>query len=473
MIIDIRCRISHESLSHSIEYLTLYLTSSFICQAKEVHQHNPWLTYGIGLHRIREAGLGTNIMEYIDQRPLTLTEVYEWCSAVFVADNDSFLTMRDPNKDWYGFLEDLQVLLREEAEVFNPIKNDLSPWIDVDVLQARYEAKAQTPSNKVPYKRSSSLPQESHANARSEVPRTKSPVLSDERVYRRASTTTSAMPTVLSNERAHRRASTTSAAVQPQSTKPHRRASVSSGLRASMSSGVSPSTKPRPDLRKSFSAYNPSLNSPQVRQSPSPNTTTFTPDVQGFGQSFSGNMPHMAPPLPIRTRRSSQPKLSQSFRLARDPPPATFMPPPPRRLSSVLPSRDDNSVIAKYELQKSLFGVKGSNKTKEQNIATFVKNWAHEGSKLRPLPTLLFEVSVLLSPENPFIEYPEYFDKWKIVHRDEFKDDTGSVDDQLVSKIAKKCKLFLHPDKWPQDLDDDQKLLLQSIWDVFQESALF
>ena len=399
-------------------------------------------------------------MECIDQRPLTLAEVYKWCSNVF-SDNGNFLTMRHPTKDWYGFLEDLQVLLRDESLVFNPVKDEMSPWIDVDVLQTRYEPvtskrvnpklKAETASNKVQYKRSNSIPEESRRDS--------NPAPGEQvhmQSHRRASTTSSAMP----SQSKH---------LPKTESKHQRRSSMSSGLRASMTSGRSSSIKAKPDFRKSFSAYNPGSNIPDVRYSPSPNTTTNDPDVQGLRQSFSGSIP--IPPLPINNRRSSQPKLSQSFRVTRDPPPAAFVPPPSR--SSSMPSlQDENSVIAKCELQKSLFGLSGT-MPEEQNIATLVKNWAHEGTKLRPLPTLLFEVSVLLSPENHLVEYPEYFDKWKILHRDEFKDDNGSVDDQKVSKVAKKCKLFLHPDKWPQDLDDDQRLLLQSIWDVLQESELF
>ena len=130
------------------------------------------------------------------------------------------------------------------------------------------------------------------------------------------------------------------------------------------------------------------------------------------------------------------------------------------------------SAVMKYQLHKSLFGFEGS-KCTEENIVSLVKEWAYEGTKLRPLQVLLFELPVLLPPENPKIDYHEYFSKWKILHREDFKDAKGAVDDQVVSKIAKKCKLFLHPDKWSQDLSDDQKLLLQAIWDVFQESALF
>ena len=122
------------------------------------------------------------------------------------------------------------------------------------------------------------------------------------------------------------------------------------------------------------------------------------------------------------------------------------------------------------ELKESLFGG-CSNKASDQNLRALVKEWSHDDGKLRPLQMLLFEAPVLLPPYNPLVEDHEYFTKWKTIHRDELKN--CGDDSQAVSKLAKKCKLFLHPDKWPQNLNQDQKLLLQSIWDVFQESSFF
>ena len=43
---------------------------------------------------------------------------------------------------------------------------------------------------------------------------------------------------------------------------------------------------------------------------------------------------------------------------------------------------------------------------------------------------------------------------------------------KLIPLIAaRKAKFFLHPDKIPKDLNEDQSLLLKTIWDVIQESA--
>ncbi len=53
----------------------------------EIHLYNPWLTYGIGLHRLREAGLLPDIFNYLDERPLTLDELHELCETFFIGDD--------------------------------------------------------------------------------------------------------------------------------------------------------------------------------------------------------------------------------------------------------------------------------------------------------------------------------------------------------------------------------------------------
>jgi len=54
------------------EIQILIYTTCTVCivlyQAMEVHLHNPWLTYGVGLHRLREAGFAPEIMDDLDER---------------------------------------------------------------------------------------------------------------------------------------------------------------------------------------------------------------------------------------------------------------------------------------------------------------------------------------------------------------------------------------------------------------------
>lgn len=72
----------------------------FWSEAMEVYLHNPWLTYGIGIHRIREAGLGTELMDEIDEKPFSLEKIRQWCMEFFAG--RSCVTMRHPTLDFDG-----------------------------------------------------------------------------------------------------------------------------------------------------------------------------------------------------------------------------------------------------------------------------------------------------------------------------------------------------------------------------------
>ena len=50
----------------------MYYSLHRVIQAMEVYLHNPWLTYGVGLHRLREAGFAPEIMEDLDERRFRL-----------------------------------------------------------------------------------------------------------------------------------------------------------------------------------------------------------------------------------------------------------------------------------------------------------------------------------------------------------------------------------------------------------------
>lgn len=48
-------------------------------EAKEIHEHNPWLAYGEPLQRLREFGLSVKELDLLDERKLSLEEVRKVC----------------------------------------------------------------------------------------------------------------------------------------------------------------------------------------------------------------------------------------------------------------------------------------------------------------------------------------------------------------------------------------------------------
>jgi hypothetical protein len=406
-------------------------------QAKEVYFSNPWLTYGIGLHRMREAGLGTELMDVLDERPFSLDELYEFCVDVFVRDGD--MPLRHPTEDWDGFIIDLQVLVGKEKLVFNPIKDKLCPWIDVNMLKSMLQRSAG--------RRSSSTYQES---------RKKKPG-------------------------SHRRRATVSEVDHPDM--PSKSASCHASHKSfrRSSSAVDPASNSgkRDSFNSSSQSSIPHKSKPTVSRSMDPSdmpskSTSFHARPESFRRSCSNR-----DPLSNSEKRDSFNHSAESDTPHNSKPTMPSHDPLPRtrstRKSSSFHDPLKSSHIIMNELQHSLFDY-FDEKPEEKSLSAVIKDWSHEANgKLRPLEVLLFEVPVLFPPNNPLVKHHDYFEKWKTIHRDAFMDDNGETDekDELVRKVARRCKIFLHPDKWPTNLCDDQRFLLQSIWDVFQESALF
>jgi len=102
-----------------------------------------------------------------------------------------------------------------------------------------------------------------------------------------------------------------------------------------------------------------------------------------------------------------------------------------------------------------------------------IQQWSHQApsyKKMKPLEDLLVDVPTLFPPANSFVESHDYFDKWKTFSADSFRGEKGDELKELLRRASRKSKLFLHPDKLPNDLTDSQYSLFKAIWNVIQES---
>jgi hypothetical protein len=412
-----------------------------------VYRHNSWLTYGIGLHRAREAGLGADIMDHLDKRPLSVNELYEWCMSMFVWDSE-LVSMRHPAKDWSGFISDLQGFLKEEKMVWNPIKKKLCPWIDVALLESIYHKRSAPEQVRISKKVSPDpiqVPQKStsfHQGRQSPHARRHTESEVDPYPAKTQKPTSFYQgPGVVNKQPSHRR-----------------RVSIAEAEPPSINR-KSPSFQdvPPKNFRRSTSAMDPPEDSSDGRQNyrkaQSFHHAQTEPKTAQKSKSFHDRQ--RDPETISLDSAPSKPKLT-------------------KRQTSSFHDPCKSSTIIKEELQASLFAF-FDEKPQERSLGTVIKEWSHEpNGKLRPLEMLLLEAPVLLPPNNPLVKHHEYFDKWKILHRDSFKDgDRADANDDKIRKVARKCKIFLHPDKWPSDLNEDQKFLLQAMWDTLSESALF
>ena len=100
-----------------------------------VQLHNPWLTYGMGLHRLREAGLLSDVFDFLDEQQFTLDQLHEFCIALFIGDK-SGIKLPHPRESRTSFFQTLKMLVDKEEMQWNPVRKKMMPWIDMARLEA-------------------------------------------------------------------------------------------------------------------------------------------------------------------------------------------------------------------------------------------------------------------------------------------------------------------------------------------------
>jgi len=116
--------------------LSMDVLDDFVGEAKEVYEHNKWLNYALPLHRMREMGYHDRVFDMLDERRLTKGELRDFCGLLFgLTDFDG---VADPSYDWHTFLGDIKRLLDKEELQYNPIKKQMTPWINLKKMDKMY-----------------------------------------------------------------------------------------------------------------------------------------------------------------------------------------------------------------------------------------------------------------------------------------------------------------------------------------------
>eukprot|EP00525_Craspedostauros_australis_P012517 CAMPEP_0198114614 /NCGR_PEP_ID=MMETSP1442-20131203/5944_1 /TAXON_ID= /ORGANISM="Craspedostauros australis, Strain CCMP3328" /LENGTH=393 /DNA_ID=CAMNT_0043771965 /DNA_START=172 /DNA_END=1353 /DNA_ORIENTATION=- len=116
--------------------LSLEVLDDFSGEAAEVTGEQPWLSYGLPLHRLREFGFHDRVFDMLDERPLTKTELRDFAALLF--GEESFDGVPDPSTDWKGFVADIDRLVKQEKKTFDPLKKRPSSWISKRKLNSAY-----------------------------------------------------------------------------------------------------------------------------------------------------------------------------------------------------------------------------------------------------------------------------------------------------------------------------------------------
>ena len=110
-------------------------------EAEQVQAHNPWLNYGLVLHRIREMGCCGHVplLSALAQRPLTPDEVAEFVA--FVLD-----WRHEIPPTWDNLVQTVDQHANDvNAHVWNPMTGQMDPWFDLKKYHIAEEACPQQP----------------------------------------------------------------------------------------------------------------------------------------------------------------------------------------------------------------------------------------------------------------------------------------------------------------------------------------
>lgn len=116
--------------------LSIEVLDNYADEAKEMSLSNPWLNYTLQLHRMREMGFQKRLFDILDERPLTLSELEEFCIMLFGEEN--FHGVPSPEVNLNKFIEATKGLVSKEDKQWNPVKMTMKSLLSVDKIKKVY-----------------------------------------------------------------------------------------------------------------------------------------------------------------------------------------------------------------------------------------------------------------------------------------------------------------------------------------------
>ena len=103
-------------------------------ESREIAGVCPYLTYGLPLHHLREWGCHSTLLDILDEKPLTKSQLAQLAVLVI---GQRAADLPSPELDWRAFLTALNTAQADNT-VFSPTRKNLQPWFDIKKVNAAY-----------------------------------------------------------------------------------------------------------------------------------------------------------------------------------------------------------------------------------------------------------------------------------------------------------------------------------------------
>lgn len=144
-------------------------------------------------------------------------------------------------------------------------------------------------------------------------------------------------------------------------------------------------------------------------------------------------------------------------------------PPPPQ--SQPRPSTQQQATQADLKYAKMATASSGEEKITEIKRNVLV-HWALQPPQLqtlRQIIDLLCSIHAVFPPAFGVAAH-DYFKKWKPIAQTDLVPIGAAPDKEKLKKAVRKLRFFLHPDKLPKDLNEEQTFLAKMLWDISSDA---
>jgi hypothetical protein len=141
-------------------------------------------------------------------------------------------------------------------------------------------------------------------------------------------------------------------------------------------------------------------------------------------------------------------------------------PPPPQQQQ-----RQHSGADNKYAQMANQSGDNGQAATTKIKHSILIQ-WALQPPQLqmlRPIAALVTTIHTVFPPALG-VSGHDYFIKWKPITREDVAGVNNLPEESKLKKSVRKIRFFLHPDKLPHDLNEEQKFTVKMLWDITNDS---